>query len=79
MSIKNIVGLSFEEDVMYHNQLLEKTSITIDKRIASTYDMESSMKAIKAIASLIETKANKQKSILDSAIMNMSSCVEIEK
>ena len=79
MSIKNTVGLSFEDDVSFHNQLLQETAKTIDCKILNNYELEPSLKAVKAIASLIEAKATRQKQILCDAIMNMSSSVEIEK
>jgi hypothetical protein len=79
MAIPNTVSLNFEDDVMIHNHLLEKISLVIDKRITNTYEIDNSFKAVKAIASLIETKANRQKMILDSAIVNTSSTVEISK
>jgi hypothetical protein len=59
---------SFEDDATIHNRMMETMGYAIEKRIASSYEFDASLKAIKAIALLIEAKANKQRGIIEMAV-----------
>ncbi len=73
------MSLHFEDDITIHNRLLETISNTIETKNINQYDLDTSIKAVKAVAELIAIKANKQRDILLSSIVNCSSSVEIMK
>lgn len=66
MEIKQAhLHISFEDDVMLHNRLLDTMGQAVTNRIGSSYDYSDTLKAIQALARLIETKARKQTDIIN--------------
>lgn len=65
------IHLSFEDDVMLHNRMLDSINTSITNRIfTSTYELAESNTAIKAVAQLIAAKANKQRFLIEQATEN---------
>ena len=56
----------FEDDVITHNRMLDTISKTMQQRTVADYSLGESIEAVKAVASLIKAKADKQREYVNS-------------
>lgn len=68
ISLSGKISIYFEDDAMVMNRMIETAGVSIQNRLINSYELDPTLKAIKAIASLIEAKARKQTLMIESAL-----------